>query len=137
MPQQLAEPPSAAAPVEVEGGEIGSLSCLLALALLSAPGGRVDTDSVIQTGQTSFQPNTEFVREIQRTQNQAVSDSGVPGHAPPGAAAEPALGIGKLGSRLGPPIGVGIAQEHKKKSLVYSQFIRDFAAIKARKVDFC
>ena len=51
-------------------------------------------------------------------------------------AAEPALGIGKLGSRLGPPIGGGLAQEHKKKSLDYSQFIRDFAAIKARKVIF-
>ena len=50
---------------------------------------------------------------------------------------EPVLGIGKLGSRLGPPIGGGLAQEHKKKSLDYSQFIRDFAAIKARKVDFC
>ena len=50
---------------------------------------------------------------------------------------EPALGIGELGSRLGPPIGGGLAQEHKKKSLDYSQFIRDFAAIKARKVDFC
>jgi len=32
---------------------------------------------------------------------------------------EPALGIGKLGSRLGPPIGGGLAQEHKKKSLDY------------------
>jgi len=51
--------------------------------------------------------------------------------------AEPALGIGKLGSRLGPPTGGGLAQEHKKKSLDYSQFIQDFAAIKARKVDFC
>ena len=50
---------------------------------------------------------------------------------------EPALGIGKLGSRLGPPIGGALAQEHKKKSLDYSQFVRDFAAIKARKVDFC
>ena len=50
--------------------------------------------------------------------------------------AEPALVIGKLGSRLGPPIGGGLAQEHKKKSLDYSQFIRDFAAIKARKVIF-
>ena len=90
MPQQLAEPPSAPAPVEVEGGEIGSLSCLLAVALLGAPGGHVDPVTVIQTGQTSFQPNTEFMREIQRTLNQAVSDSGVPG--PPTCAAYVAVG---------------------------------------------
>jgi len=72
MPQQLAEPPSAPDPVEVEGGEIGSLSSLLAVALLSAPGGHVDPVSVIETGQTSFQPNAEFMREIQPTLNQAV-----------------------------------------------------------------
>ena len=36
---------------------------------------------------------------------------------------EPALGIGKLGSRLGPPTGGASHRNHKKKKFIYIMLI--------------
>ena len=55
VPQQLAEPPSAPAPVEGESGETGSGSSPRGVPP-SAPGGRVDPVE----GQTCFMPISEF-----------------------------------------------------------------------------
>ena len=76
VPQQLAEPPSAPAPVEGESGETGSGSSPRGVPP-SAPGGRVDPVE----GQTCFMPISEFTPH-QYQPNLALSDSGIPGPPP-------------------------------------------------------
>ena len=76
VPQQLAEPPSAPAPVEGESGETGSGSSPRGVPP-SAPGGRVDPVE----GQPCFMPISEFTPH-QYQPNLALSDSGVPGPPP-------------------------------------------------------
>ena len=85
---QLAEPPSAPATVEGEGGGSGSDSSFRAGVSLSAPGGQ--TDPQFGPTPTSFTP---IVTELMQNQaanqyehKQVLSDSGVPGGSPPDAA---------------------------------------------------
>ena len=86
MSLQLAEPPSAPATVEGEGGGSVSDRSFRAGVSLSAPGGQTDP----QFGPTSFTP---IVTELMQNQaanqyehKQVLSDSGVPGCPPPDAA---------------------------------------------------